>query len=132
MNQKSSELRRELSIGLIGGVWVLVYFISSLLLDKYKFASWLGVILALLPLPAFLFWVYYVFRQIQGMDEMKQRIYLEAGSIAFVLTVVLVFALGFFERFAVLSPDAWSYGDLWMWLAMFLFIGLALSWRRYR
>jgi hypothetical protein len=38
MNQKSSDLRRELTIGLIGGVWVLVYFISSLLLDKYKFA----------------------------------------------------------------------------------------------
>ena len=88
--------------------------------------------IALLPVPAFLYFLYEWIRNIRRLDELECRVQLESLAVAFPLTLVLVMALGLLQRVTALDPADWSYRHIWPILIAFYFFGLVLARRRYR
>jgi hypothetical protein len=66
------------------------------------------------------------------MDELEQRIHLEALAVAFPLALILLMTLGLLELATKLPPEDFSYRHVWAFLPIFYFGGLALARRRYR
>ena len=87
---------------------------------------------AVLPVPAFGFFLVEWIRSIRRLDELERKIQLEALAIAFPLSLMLVMALGLIQRVMELNPLDWSYRHVWPFLIAFYFLGLALARRRYR
>jgi uncharacterized membrane protein len=90
------------------------------------------VAIALLPVPAFGFFLIEWIRNIRRLDELARRVQLESLAIAFPLSLVLVMALGLIQRVIPLNPLDWSYRHIWPFLIAFYFFGLVLARRRYR
>jgi hypothetical protein len=116
-----------------GALWVVTYFAVRAALET---ADDLGtaarVAIALAPLVPFLAFLRLFVAGLRDLDEMERRIQLEALSIAFPLTIVLLMVLGLVELATPLSPADWSYRHVWAFLPLFYFAGLALAGRRYR
>ena len=83
--------------------------------------------LALLPLPAFLWFLWTFIAGVRGADELERRIQLEALAVAFPLTLVLIMTLGLLQIAVPLSPDDWSYRHIWPFLYVFYLLGLTLG-----
>lgn len=71
-------------------------------------------------------------RLIRGLDELQQRIQLEALAIAFPTALLLVFALGMLERAGVSVWGFRSLRDVWPLLMLPYGVGLVFAIRRYR
>lgn len=92
----------------------------------------LQVAIALLPVPAFGFFLVEWIRGIRRLDELERRVQLEALAIAFPLSLMLLMGLGLIQRVMQLNPLDWSYRHVWPFLVAFYFFGLVLARRRYR
>ncbi len=113
-------------------VWVGSYLVA-LLLQKYLVVSdWLRIAVALIPVVPFVFFVRRFIGHLRKLDELHRRVHFEALAFAFPLAILLLMTLGLLERAHVLNPDDWSYRQVWFYLPFFYFVGLAISWRRYR
>ena len=87
---------------------------------------------ALLAVVAFAVFLITEVRLIRGLDELQQRIQLEALAIAFPTALLLVFALGMLERAGV---SIWGFRylrDVWPLLILPYGAGLVVALRRYR
>ena len=92
----------------------------------------LRIAIALLPVPAFAFFLVEWIRNIRRLDELERRVQLESLAVAFPLSVVLLMALGLIQSVTQLNPLDWSYRHVWPFLIAFYFFGLVLARRRYR
>jgi hypothetical protein len=113
-------------------VWLLTYFAARWLLKHVAMATWLRVLVALMPMPPFVCCLILFIRNVRGMDELQRRIHLEALAIAFPLTMLLLMTLGLLERAVDLPFEDWSYLHVWYYLPIFYFGGLAYATRRYQ
>src|SRR5574340_264378 len=106
-----------------------VLLILSILLIKANPDAWWRFPVALLPVLPTIFGVMAYLRALRAMDELQQRIQLEALAFSVGCTGSLTFTYGFLENvgFPTLS---WVY--IFPMLAAFWGIGLALTSRRYR
>lgn len=87
------------------------------------------IAIVLLPmLPALLVPVV-VLRFLRRMDELQQRIQLEALGFAFAGTAVITFGYGFLELVGFPRPGAFV---VWPLMATLWCVGLAMAHRRYR
>ena len=79
---------------------------------------------------------YFIFQQrrltIDGSDELEQRIQLEALSIAYPLTFLLIVLLGQLERVIVLNPEDWDYSHIWPFIFIFYLVGLMIARKQYQ
>jgi hypothetical protein len=66
------------------------------------------------------------------MDELEQRIQLEALALAFPLTLILLMTLGLLEIAIELPAEDLSYRHVWAMLPALYFLGLTLARKRYR
>jgi hypothetical protein len=89
------------------------------------------VVAALAPAPLGAAALLTIVRGARELDELEQRIQLEALAIAFVLAVLLLMTLGLMELAVTLNPDDWSYRHVWAMLPMLYFAGLVFARRRY-
>lgn len=116
-------------------VWVFAWFIAwvfaRVVLESSTAASWLRVMAALAPTPIAGVALITVIRGARELDELEQRIQLEALAFAFVLAVLLLMTLGLMELAITLNRDDWSYRHVWAMLPLFYFGGLVLARRRY-
>jgi hypothetical protein len=125
--------RRGTVLGLIiAVVWIVCYFGARVLLRDLQLGPWLRVSVALLPIPPFALFLWSVLANIRSMDEMHRRVHLEALVIAFPWAILLLMTLGLLELAVGLNPNDWSYRHVWVFLPLFYFIGLGVSWRRYQ
>jgi hypothetical protein len=107
--------------------------------------SWIGAAVALALLNAALVWrlliglvpmlflswqLYLAFRYTQNQDEVMKRITLEALSISFLVSLPLIFLLGYIMKAGVGLPL--SFMDAGYVLEVSVFIGYILAWRHYR
>jgi hypothetical protein len=88
--------------------------------------------IALLPVLPFAWFLGLIISGIRSLDELERRVHLEALGIAFPLAILLLMTLGLVQLAVDLNPEDWSYRHVWVYLPLFYFLGLALSWRRYR
>lgn len=117
-------------------LWALIFSasfsISVFFLSKYP----LPVLIALLIIitNAILFGIYTVklIQTIKSMDEVQIRIQLEAVSVAFVLSLLMIMVLGMVGLVKDLGLDHINYLYIFPFFFFFYLIGLFFSQRKYR
>lgn len=113
-------------------VFLILYVAARYTLGQGGVSSVLRVGAALLPVPAFAFFLISFIRGLKALDELERRIQLESLAIAFPLTLLLIMTLGLLELAIPLSPQDWSYRHVWAFLPLFYFLGLLIARRRYQ
>ena len=113
-------------------IFVSTWFIARGVLELENTGPTVRIVAALLPVAPFSFMLWKIIKGIRLMDELEQRIHLEALAIAFPLSLVLLMTLGLLELAIDLPRDDLSYRHVWAFLPLFYFGGLALARRRYQ
>lgn len=111
-------------------VFLLSYFAARGALEQEMATGW-RVFFALMPVPAFAWFLVRFIGNIRSMDELERRINLEALAIAFPLALLMLMTLGLLELAIPLNPDDWSYHHVWYFLPIFYFAGMAIARKRY-
>jgi hypothetical protein len=124
--------RRTDRLFLVTGIAALVtYFGARFLLKRSDVPFPVGI--ALVPVPFFVIFVLAAVRMARGLDELEQRIHLEALAFAFPAVLVVLLTLGLLQVAGVaLEPQDWSYRHVWAFAFAFYVAGLALARRRYQ
>ena len=122
-------LDRETAISM--GLFLALFFAARFLLELDSLSTGIRVAIALLPLPAFAWFLWSFVRSVGAADELERRIQLEALAVAFPLTILLIMTLGLLQIAVPLSPDDWSYRHIWPLVYVFYVVGLARARRRY-
>jgi hypothetical protein len=125
MNQASKRYAREFIIAMIA--YGIVIIISRLTLNNIGESPW-RFVLALLPLIPVLFLITGFIRFLSGIDELQQRIQLQAIGFAAGTTGLLTFAYGFLELEGFPSFSTFLIFPL---MIMLWGVGLAYFSRRY-
>lgn len=115
----------------LAGPWLLAWIVSSLLLETLDLGEGARGVIALLPLPAFGWFLWRYVRHIRAMDELRHRIELEALAIAFPLSVAFLMTIG---QLQVARPGAAGVpvtSGFWLYLALFYLLGRGIAERRY-
>jgi hypothetical protein len=103
-------------------IGLAVVFITGWLFESVVLSPPLRILLALLPLiPGSLF-LFYLVKGIRGLDELQQRIYMEAATLTFVVTVLLTFLFGSLQRAGLYTAQWDDIGNTMMlvWICMYL------------
>ena len=112
-------------------LFVLSYFVARFILEHHDLTDSVRVLAALLPVGPFAWMLWEIIKGIRKMDELEQRIQLEALAIAFPLSLILMMTLGLLELALELSKDDFSYRHVWAMLPVLYFAGLTFARRRY-
>lgn len=112
-------------------LWAFTYGISLLVLKKLSPDTATGLILSFLPVITFGLFIYHIIKGAASMDEVQIRIQMEATVIAFSLGLLLLMTLGLLDLVVSLNREDWGYRHLVPYFAIFYFIGLFISKRKY-
>lgn len=115
----------------LAGPWILTWVVSSILLTNTRLPEVLHAVVALLPVPAFIWFLWRYIKYIRGLDEMRHRIELEALAIAFPLSVALLMILGQFQLARPAADGITITSWFWLYLASFYLLGRGIASRRY-
>jgi hypothetical protein len=113
-------------------LFVLTVFASMAVSEMPQLPAAVRVPIALIPAVIFAYFIFQRRRLLDTEDELEQRIQLEALSIAYPLTFLLIVVLGQLERVITLNPEDWDYGHIWPFLYIFYMAGLMIARRRYQ
>jgi hypothetical protein len=108
------------------------YVLARFLLKFPDLATALKVGIALLPVPFFIWLLWAMMRYVGTLDELEQRIQLEALAIAFTSAMLLLMTLGLMQLAVKLSEHDWSYRHVWAYLPLAYYIGLMIARKRYQ
>lgn len=115
-----------------GLLWVSTYGISRGLLELWPDADrTVRILIALAPIPLFMWFLWIWMKGVAAMDELQRRIELEALAFAFPICVVILMTLGLMELAVPLNPDDWSYRHLWAMMPALYYAGLWRARRKY-
>lgn len=116
-------------------LWVSAWFVAwigaRVVLEGAAVPVWARIAAAVAPAPIAGAALLTILRGARELDELEQRIQLEALAIAFVLGLLLIMTLGLLELAITLNRDDWSYRHVWAMLPLFYVAGLVVSRRRY-
>ena len=116
---------------LSGTASLLLFFAARFALEASAFEPWPRIAIALVPLPAFAWFLWEFVRSVSDADELERRVQLEALAVAFPLSLLLVMTLGLLQIAVPLPPDDWSYRHILPMLYVFYLVGLTRARRRY-
>jgi hypothetical protein len=114
------------------GAFAVAFIIAVVVLEVLAPPGPVRLAAALLPVPAFAWFIVEEVRLLRRLDELERRIQLEALAVAFPLSVLLVFALGMLERAGLAVPTLERLRDVWALAFIPYALGLFLARRRYR
>ncbi len=112
-------------------LWFVTYTICFLILKNLSPDTTPGLILSFLPVVTFALFIYSIIKGVASMDEVEIRIQMEAAVIAFSLALLMIMTLGLLDLVVVLNKKDWSYTHLVPYFALFYFIGVVISKRKY-
>jgi hypothetical protein len=102
-------------------------FVSGWVFQSATLSPAMRLLLALLPLiPGSLF-LYYLVKGIRGLDELQQRIYIEAATLTFIVTILLTFLFGSLQRAGIYDAKWDDIGNTMMFVWVFIY--LLINWR---
>jgi hypothetical protein len=114
-------------------LWAFTFLGARLVLDRdLALPGWVKLAAALVPVLPTAAFLRSVVGGVRGLDELHRRVHLEALVVAYPLAILMLMTLGLLELAVDLSPEDWSYRHVWPFLVLFYFVGVALSWRRYK
>lgn len=91
----------------------------------------LSLVLVIVPVITFAIFILKYIQALSVMDEVKQRVQLEAVVIGFSLTTTLVMLLFLLSLCNISSPSWFSYGYMVGYCWVFYFIGWVISKKKY-
>ena len=113
-------------------LFVITLFISMAIVEMPQLPAMVRVPVVLVPAAIFAYFIFQGRHSLHENDELEQRIQLEALSIAYPLTFLLLVILGQLERVITLNPEDWDYSHIWPFVFMFYLLGLAVARKRYQ
>lgn len=113
-------------------LFVFSYLIARIVMNQVESSEVIRIGAALLPVAPFIWMLWDIIKRVRGMDELQQRIQLEALAIAYPLALLLLMSLGLLELATSLPPEDLSYRHVWLMLPLLYFIGLRVARGRYK
>ncbi len=115
------------------GLWGFSVGVARVLLDDaLALPTWVRIFAALLPVVPTILMLRVIVASLRELDELHRKVHLEALAVAYPLAILLLVTLGFLQLAVELPAADWSFRHIWPMLICFYFVGLAISWRRYR
>jgi hypothetical protein len=108
---------------------VVMPFLASWLLKGFELSVPLRLLVALLPIPPFLILMLTYIQWIRQLDELQQRIHLEALAITFPTVIIIGLTLQYLETAGFLP--AWDFSDAWPYMALLYLVVWMVVKRRY-
>ncbi len=116
-------------------IFALIYgatYIPATLLLKYRiFESPVSIMIALVPVITFSLFIIKLIKAFSIMDEVKQRVQLEAVVIGFSLTAMLIMFLFLLSLCDITNPGWFGYASLLGYCWLFYFVGWFISKKKY-
>ena len=110
MSKAKKQFSMQLALALLA--YTIILAVSSSLTSAYSDAAWRFPI-AVTPVVPFMYGIVAYVRYLQSVDELQQRINLEALAIAFGATAAITFCYGFLEHVGLPHINWW-----WVWPVM--------------
>ena len=126
MEDGEKQYSKRMMLALVA--YVILLAVSLPLTSAYSDAAWRYPV-ALMPMAAFGYGIVAYVRYLRSVDELRQRIDLEALAIAFGATAAITFGYGFLEHVGLPHINWW-----WVWPVMGAswIVGNRYAERRYR
>ena len=125
---KTNVNRNSIIFALLYGV---TYLPAILLLKHHVFGQFVSIIIALVPIITFSIFILKLIKAFSAMDEVKQRVQLEAVVIGFSLTAMLLMLLFLLSLCDISNPGWFGYANLVGYCWLFYFIGWFISKNKY-
>ena len=114
-------------------LFFVAYVAALAMAESPQLPKVVRILVSLMPVPAFVWFLAAQNRIVRaGLDELEQRIQLEALAIAFPCSLALIMMLGLLQRVIQLNPNDWSYRHVWPMMVALYFLGVVIARRRYR
>jgi hypothetical protein len=130
MMEQSKKMANQQSV-IFALVHVATYLPATWLLTRREFGQPVSVIIAIVPIITFAIFILKLIKAFSVMDEVKQRVQLEAVVIGFALTVMLMMLLFLLSLCDISSPAWFGYGYVVAYCWGFYFIGWFVSSKKY-
>ncbi|QHV98034.1 hypothetical protein [Spirosoma endbachense] len=104
---------------------------ATWLLTGQRFSQPVSVLIAVVPIITFAIFIVKFINDFSVLDEVKQRVQLEAVVIGFALTAMLLMLLFLLGLCDISNPDLFGYGQLAGYCWGFYFIGWLISKKKY-
>ena len=112
-------------------IFALIYgatYLPAVWLLKHRvFGQPISIIIAIVPIIAFSIFIFKLIKAFSVMDEVNQRVQLEAVVIGFSLTAMLVMILFLLSLCDISNPDWFGYANLLGYCWLFYFVGWFIS-----
>ena len=125
---KKTAQQQSVIFALIHGA---TYLPAVWLLKHRVFEQPVSIIIAAVPVITFAVFIFKLIKSFAVMDEVKQRIQLEAVVIGFALTVMLIMIFFLLGLCGISTPLWFGYAYLVCYCWLFYFIGWFISKRKY-
>jgi hypothetical protein len=113
-----------------GLLWGSVYLLAHGLLMN-KMHPVLRVLVAMMPVPFFVWYLWTWMKGVAAMDELQRRIELEALGFAFPATLVWLMTIGLLDLAVPLDTEAFSGHHVWLMMPVLYYVGLWRAKQRY-
>lgn len=110
MNDARRQYNKRMTLALV--VYAILLAVSVPLTSMYPDALWRFPV-AVTPMGPFVYGIVSYLRYLRNLDELRQRIELEALAIAFGATAAITFCYGFLEHVGLPHINWW-----WVWPVM--------------
>ena len=120
--------RNSVLFALLYGV---TYLLAVLLLKHRVFGQLISVIIGLVPIITFSIFILKYIKAFSVMDEVKQRLQLEAVVIGFSLTAMLIMILFLLSLSDISNPGWFGYANLLGYCWLFYFVGWFITKKKY-
>ena len=117
---------------LVAAAAFAVTYIAALAASRTALPIGVKTGISLAAVAGFIWLVAAELRLIRRLDELQQRIQLEALAFAFPVSVGVLMLLGLLQRLVTLPVDDLSYRHVWPLMVFAYFVGLAVARRRYQ
>jgi hypothetical protein len=112
--------------------FLVSYFAARAVLEQHGLDTAWRIGAALFPAIPFVWVLWEIARAVRSLDELEQRIQLEALAFAFPVVMIFLLVLGLLELAITLPPQDLSYRHVWAMLPIIYIIGLLRAKRRYQ
>lgn len=112
-------------------IYGATYVPATWLLKHHVLNQRVSIVLAIVPIITFAVFIFKLIKAFSVMDEVKQRVQLEAVVIGFSLTAMLMMLLFLLSLCGISNPDWFGYGHMIGYCWAFYFIGWFFSKRKY-
>ncbi len=117
-------------IYVVAGLIVVAWIAASVLLEILEVGLAVRILIGLVPVGLMVLQIVLAFRYTVSQDEVQRRIIVEGLAIAFLITLPVIFLIGFIIKAGVNLPLGFIDSGYFMEVA--LLIGYAIAYRRYQ